>query len=235
MSDNLIDATRDLFAAISDNARTWLRYWSDITLHPKIFATRFYFSAKSCLTFFVINNAIGFFVFLLILCSFWSIFFTRAFRVHWHGSDVASAVFILAAPYFFAVLSSILIVITGLIAFSIFHATHAKGTLLGHISRALVCTNLEWITAIFFAVVFLANDELHGGWQVSWLILTSICIIAIRLYYAFLQTTLMSSYHYNVGFSPFVAFVTTVGSIATGVLYAFIYFVFLAIAIGIFD
>jgi hypothetical protein len=234
MSDNILETIGQLFAAMSNNAQDWLRYWSDITLHPKAFAKRFHLSAKSALTMFVVNNAIGFVVFLLILCSYWSIFFTKAFRGHWHD-DVKSALFILAAPFFLAVLSSILIVIPGLVTFSIFHATRGRGTLLGHISRALVCTNLEWITAIFFAIGFLAKDLARVEWQDNFLIYTSLCIVAIRLYYAFLQTTLMSPYHYKVDFSPFVAFVTIISSAATGLLYTFMYFMFLAAAIGFLD
>ena len=59
MSDNILDTTAHLFAAISNNAQAWLLYWSDITLHPKVFAKRFNLSAKSSLTMFVINNAVG--------------------------------------------------------------------------------------------------------------------------------------------------------------------------------
>jgi hypothetical protein len=60
MSDNILDMTGQLFAAISNNAQEWLRYWSDITLHPRAFARRFNLSANSALTMFVVNNAIGF-------------------------------------------------------------------------------------------------------------------------------------------------------------------------------
>jgi len=236
MSDNILDTTGQLFAAISNNAHDWLRYWSDITLHPKAFAKRFHLSAKSALTMFVINNAVGFLLFLLIFCSYWSIFFTKAFRGHWHD-EVKNALFIFAGPFFLAVLSSILIVIPGLVTFSILHATRGRGTLTGYISRTLVCTNLEWLTSIFFAIGFLVKDlpPAQMDWQFNLVIYSSICILLIRLYYAFLQTTLISPYCYKVAFSPFVAFLTIISSTVTGLLYTFMYYMFLVMSVNLLD
>jgi hypothetical protein len=235
MSDNSLETIGRLLAAIFNNAPDWLRYWSDITLHPKAYAKRFNFSTNSALTMFVINNAIGFLLFLLIFCAYWAIFFTKAFRGHW--LDVMkNALFIFAGPLFLAVLSLLLTIIPGLITFPILHATRGRGTLAGYISRTLVCTNLEWLVSIFFAIGFLVKDlPPRMGWEEHLVIYSSICILLIRLYYAFLQTTLISPYCYKVDFSPFVAFLTIISSVVTGLSYTIMYFIFLAIAVHLFD
>jgi hypothetical protein len=238
MPDNILETTGKLFAAISTNAQRWLQYWSDVTLHPKIFAKRFHLSTASSLKMFVINNAIGFLTFLLIFCVYWAIFFRKAFRTHWN-EDIKSALFILSAPFFLAVLSLIFVVIPGLIAFSVFHFTGDKGTLSGHISRVLACTNLEWVTAVFFSMGFLANDFTahNSDWGVIILVCSAACIFLIRLYYTYLQSLLLLTYHgvrYEMRYVPALA-TLVIMSVITGLFYSFIYFMFLAIAIKVFD
>jgi hypothetical protein len=178
--------------AIGRNLQNWLDYWSEITLHPNTYASKFKSSPSSSYKLYTLNIIIGLSVFIFMSCSYWSIYFPVPFREHFHNDFGGLVLFLTAGPAIVSAASAILIVFPSLLVWIIFRWTHGTGSLSGHVSRTLVCSNLEWLNAIFFAIAMLLNDhvknpnlpQLSGNMQNLIFIVPISGVIAVRCYYS---------------------------------------------------
>ena len=240
-----------LFERISevaaDNLATWLDYWSQITLHPRRYAETFNLSVSAAFRLYVLNAIIGLFVFLSLACLYWAYFFTARFSKGW-GAYESAVTLATTGPVFFAVASSLIIILPSLLAWLLFQWSHGSGRLSGHVARALVCSNFEWLLAIFYAIGLLLHDldrSSYGGYGIlpdsvynAAFIVALSGLLLVRIYYALLQWKLLSVYHYKTA--------TTVRSlppllisfainIVLGLGYLLLYFLWLNVMMGVYD
>ena len=221
-------------------AKTRLRYWRPITLSPRMYAETFNLSATDAFKIFGINVAVGVSFSLLISCAYWSVLFKIG---HW-DEYVSSIVFVSVAPLILAFSSAVFIVLPGVLAYGVFRWTKGRGVFVGHFARTVVCSNLEWINAIFYAVVLFLHDGdsdikypyFFNSGQDTTDVAVKVSLVSIgivRIYYSLLQCRLLYVYHFRREDKVHVVApgVLVVLSLTATVAFEFMYLIWLVAAI----
>jgi hypothetical protein len=221
-------------------AKTWLRNWRSITLSPGMYAETFNLSAMDAFKIFGINIAIGVSFSLLISCAYWSVLFKIG---HW-DEYVSSIVFVSVAPLILAFSSAVLIVLPSVLAYGVFRWTKGRGVFVGHLARTVVCSNVEWINAIFYAVILFLHDAdsdikypyfFNFGQDTTDVAVKAslVSIGIVRIYYSLLQCRLLYVYHFRREDKVHVVApgVLVVLSLTATVAFEFIYLIWLVAAI----
>jgi hypothetical protein len=211
----------------------WLQYWPAITFDTRKYAAEFRLSLPAAYKIYTLNSVIGIAVFLV----FASIYWMAVLREQWH-SGMGVVLVLTAAPILLSIVSSMLATIPIMIVWVAFRCFNGTGSLTGHISRTLVCTSLEWLTAGFYAEALLMNQFVGNANQLP----RSICLLAfvgaiagvtvIRAYYSVVQYMMLSTFHYGTetGGRYGAAVVLFTCNLLAGALFVSLFATFLAVA-----
>jgi hypothetical protein len=239
-SDSLRNSARPgVTAKVSRNLKTWMEYWSAITFSPRKYAETFGLPLTDSIKLFATNIVIGMCVSLLISCAYWSVSFARD---HWK-EYIGSMIFVSVGPIILATVSAIVFIFPSIPAWAAFRWTSGRGTLAGHVSRFLVCSNLEWVSAIFYAAVLLLHDadsDIKYPYILKFSESTKDIMVnmslffagGIRVYYLWLQSRILYVYHYGKDEKVHLVApgVLVILGLAAAAAYEFTYVIWLVVA-----
>ena len=228
---------------ILKNAQTWLVYWERITFAPNTYSKQFSLSVLSALKICCFNFLSGVFIFLLIGLIYWALFFTGRFLGHFSGDQYISPImFCVFLGTISPLFSTATTVIPGFISWIFLKLAGGRLWLADHVSRSVVCTNMEWLNAFCCAsiiftidasrVFFFLNDTID---QITTPFFAG--LILIRVYYVWLQWKMYLVIHFPDSVNRRLCGLVIVGTTTmfAGLYYIGLYYILYELELGHLD